>query len=157
MFLGLDAFTWFHTIASIIAIIAGWPVVRGLLNSQRPQPWTNIFLITAFLTSATGFGFPGWGPSHITGVVALVTLAIALAGLYGFGLGGAGRWMYAIGMVLSWFFLLFVLVVQFFKKIPALGAPKEPDFSNPLFAGAQIALLLWIIWLCYRAAKNFRP
>lgn len=156
MLAGFDTFTWIHTILSIVAIIAGWPVVKGLFISQRPRPWTNIFLVTAFLTSATGFGFPGWTESHVLGVVALVTLGLLLAGLYGFGLGGAGRWIYAIGIVLSWYYLLFVLVVQFFKKIPALGA-KQPDFSNPVFAAAQVALLIYTIWLCYKAAKNFRP
>lgn len=156
MFLGLDAFTWFHTLLSLVAIIAGWPVVRALFVSQRPKPWTNVFLITAFLTSATGFGFPGWTESHVLGAVALVTLGFTLAGLYGFGLGGAGRWIYAIGIVLSWYYLLFVLIVQFFKKIPALGA-KQPEFSDPLFAIAQTILLVWTIWLCWKAAKQFRP
>jgi hypothetical protein len=156
MFLGLDAFTWFHTILSIIALIAGWPVVRDLFMSRINRNWTNLFLVTAFLTSATGFGFAGWTESHVLGVVALITLALALAGRYAFGLGGAGRWIYAIGMVLSWYYLLFVLIVQFFKKIPALGA-KQPEFSDPLFAIAQTALLIWTIWLCWKAAKNFRP
>ncbi len=156
MVLGLSPFTWFHTILSIIALAAGWPVVRDLFISRISKPWTNIFLVTAFLTSATGFGFPGWTESHVLGVVALITLVFTLVGLYAFGLGGAGRWMYAIGIVLSWYFLLFVLVVQFFKKIPALGG-KQPDFSNPIFAAAQGALLLYTIWLCYKAAKNFRP
>ncbi len=156
MFLGLDAFTWFHTIMSLVAIAVGWPVVRDLFISRINKNLTNIFWLSAFLTSATGFGFSGWTESHALGVVALITMAIALAGRYAFGLGGAGRWIYAIGTVLSWYYVLFVLVVQFFKKIPALGA-KQPEFSDPLFAAAQVVLLVWTIWLCRKAAKNFRP
>lgn len=156
MFAAFDTLTWIHTILSIVAIIAGWPVVRDLMQSRVDKNWTNVFLVTAFLTSATGFGFPGWTESHVLGVVALVTLAIMLAAYFAFGIGGAGRWIYAIGMVLSWYYLLFVLVVQFFKKIPALGG-KQPEPTDPLFGAAQGLLLLGIIWLCYRSAKNFRP
>src|SRR3546814_5282759 len=69
-----------HTAVSIIAILAGIPVVVGLLRGRTWPGLTAVFLAAAFLTSASGFLFPVGQvlPSHIIGAIALLVLAIML-------------------------------------------------------------------------------
>ncbi|HEY4253592.1 MAG TPA: hypothetical protein VGM87_20455 [Roseomonas sp.] len=153
-----DAFTSFHTALSLIAIVAGFPVLAGLVGGRLRSLPTGVFLVTAILTSVTGYGFPFNGvlPSHIVGAVALVVLALVLAARYGFRLAGAWRGVYAVGMVISHYLLIFVLIAQLFMKVPALHA-LAPTGGEPPFAITQgIALLLFII-TGVLAARRFRP
>ena len=61
MFLGLSlsAFTTLHVILSLVAMFAGIVVLLGMLAALRLGFWAWLFLVTAILTSATGYLFPG--------------------------------------------------------------------------------------------------
>ena len=69
MILGFSPFTWFHTILSLVAMVAGFVVVRDLFASRTPPTWTAVYIATAVLTDVTGFGFsfpsapPTWSAS----------------------------------------------------------------------------------------------
>jgi len=157
MILGFTAFTWFHTILSLVAILAGFVVVRDLLASRTRPTWTGIFIATAVLTSATGFGFTApFGASHVVGIISLVLLAASIVALYGFKLVGPWRWIYAVGQTLAQYFLVFVLVAQFFKKIPTLAA-LAPTQSEPPFAIAEGVVLVIFVALTIAAARQFHP
>jgi hypothetical protein len=56
------------------------------------------------------------------GIVACVTLAVALFALYKEHLVGSWRWIYVITAVVSLYLNFFVLVVQSFVKVSALNA-----------------------------------
>lgn len=154
----VDPFTSLHTTLSLIAIVIGIPVVADLIAGRVRGLPTALFLITAILTSATGFGFPFHQilPSHIVGAIALVVLALVLIARYGCHLAGAWRGIYAIGMVISHYLLIFVLIAQLFGKIPALHA-LAPTQSEPPFATAQAVALLVFVILGVLAARRFRP
>jgi hypothetical protein len=155
MILGFTPFTWFHTIMSLVAIVAGFVVVRELFASRTPPTATAIYIATAVLTSVTGFGFTApFGASHVVGIISLVILAGVIAACYVYHLSGPWRWIYAIGQVVALYFLVFVLVAQFFKKVPALTA-LAPTLSEPPFAIAQIVVLLIFAALTYLAARAF--
>jgi hypothetical protein len=157
MILGFTPFTWFHTILSLVAIVAGFVVVRDLLASRSPPIWTAVYIATAVLTSVTGFGFTAtFGPSHVLGIISLVLLAGSIIALYGFHLSGPWRWIYAVAQTLAQYFLVFVLVVQFFRKVPALHA-LAPTESEPPFAIAQGVVLVIFIVLTIAAAVKFHP
>lgn len=156
--LDLATFTAIHTIISIVAILTGIPAVLALLGRQVAAIWTSSFLVTAALTSATGFGFPFTGvlPSHVVGAVALVVLAVAIFARVGAHFAGAWRWIYAAGLVASLYFLIFVAIAQAFGKIPALKA-AAPTLSEPPFAIAQGVALILFIGLGIAACRKFRP
>jgi hypothetical protein len=154
---GLTAFTLFHTALSLVALITGLVVVYELFASKISRRWTEIFLITAVATSVTGFMFPFTQvlPSHIVGAIALVVLAAAIIARHQ-GYMGTMRWIYAIGSVVSLYFLAFVTVAQAFAKIPALKA-LAPTQSEPPFAIAQLTLTVIFVGIAIAAAIKFRP
>jgi hypothetical protein len=153
--LGFTLFTWFHTLLSLVMLVAGFVVVKDLLHSRVDPAWMAVFLVTGVLTSATGFGFPftRFGDSHYVGMISLAVLALAIVGLYVFKLAGPWRWIFALSVVLAFYFDALVAIVQLFRKIPALGAPTAS--SEPQFVGAQVLLLAIIVWLCVKAVRHF--
>ncbi len=160
MFAGFTAFTWFHTLLSLAALVAGACVIGMLIRNRRPDLWTVTFLLTMIATNVTGFLFPfdRLLPSHYTGFVSLAFLAIAVLAQYVFRFAGAWRWIYAVSMGLAVYLNFFVLVTQLFLKVPALHAlaPNAPDNPEPPFAAAQGVLLAVFIWLIWKSVKNFR-
>jgi len=158
MTLDLTAFGWFHSIISLVAIVAGIVVVRDLLASKADGPWSLLYFITAIATSVTGFGFPftKFLPSHGVGILSLIILFAAVLGRYVFNYAGAWRWIYAVGVTLGEFFLIFVLIAQAFAKVNALHA-LAPTQSEPPFAIAQGILLVIFVVLTIMAVRRFRP
>ena len=136
--LGFSLYTWFHTLLSLAMLVAGFVVVKDLLHSHVDGAWMAVFLVTGVLTSATGFGFPftRFIESHYVGMVSLVILALAILGLYVFKLAGPWRWIFALSVVLAFYFDALVAIAQLFRKVPALGAPTAT--SEPPFVAAQL-------------------
>ena len=156
--LSLSAFTTVHVIISLVAIAAGLVVVFGMLGNKRLPGWTALFLLTTILTSATGFMFPfdKLLPSHITGIISLVVLAIALLALYVFRLSGGWRWIYVVAALAALYLNVFVAVVQSFLKVSFL-TPLAPTQSEPPFLIAQLAALAIFAVLGFLAVKRFHP
>ena len=144
-----------HTALSLVAIAAGVVVVLDLLRAGPTPFWAGFFLVTAILTSATGYLFPtdGVKPSQIVGGVALLVLTAVLVARYGLRLRGGWRKVDAIGLVASLYFLVFVLVAQGFLKIPTLHA-LAPTGSEPPFAIAQGVVLLLFLGLGVAATRG---
>jgi hypothetical protein len=157
MILGLQPFTFAHVLISLVAIATGFVVLFGMLNAKRLEGWTSIFLVTTVATSLTGFGFPIdiILPSHIVGIISLVVLAVAIIARYAFRLAGPWRVVYVIGAGIALYLNVFVLVVQLFRKVPALNA-LAPTQSEPPFALTQGAVLVVFVVLVAAAAMRFR-
>ena len=158
MVFGMTTFTFVHVLLSLIGIVSGFVVAIGLLKSERREGWTVIFLVSTLTTSVTGFFFPldPFMPSHVVGVLSLVVLAGAVLALYIFHLAGAWRWIYVISAMIALYFNTFVLVVQLFRKIPALHA-LAPTESEPPFAIVQGIVLVAFVILTIAAVRAFHP
>jgi hypothetical protein len=158
MTLDLTAFGWFHSIISLVAIVAGIVVVKDLLASKADGSWSLLYFVTAIATSVTAFGFPftKFLPSHGVAILSLVLLIAAVLARYVFNYAGAWRWIYAVGVTLGEYFLVFVLIAQAFAKVNALHA-LAPTQSEPPFAIAQLILLAIFVVLTIAAVRKFRP
>ena len=68
----------------------------------------------------------------------------------------AGPWRrtYVVDAVIALYLNVFVLIAQFFMKIPARKAPA-PTQSDPPFLGTQVAVMVIFIVLGVLAAKSF--
>jgi hypothetical protein len=148
----------FHTWLSLIGIVTGIVVVLGLTKNQGMPGWTAAHLVTSVGTSATGFLFAvnAFLPSHAVGVLSLIALALAIVGRYMRHYAGAWRWIYAVSITISTYFLVFVGVVQAFGKIPSLNA-LAPTQSEPPFAIAQLVVLAIFVVLSTLGVRRFHP
>ena len=165
MILGMSTATFIqvHVVISLIAIVAGFIVMFGMLGSKSQPGLTAIFLLFTILTNATGFPIPPLLtekllPSHIIGILSLVLLAIACLALYVMKLAGPWRWIYVLTALISLYLNTFVLVIQSFLKIPTLSAlaPGAPP-SGPVFAVVQGIVLVFFVLMIIGAWRRFRP
>ena len=156
--LSLSAFTTLHVVISLIAIVAGFAVLPGILRGSRPGALTHLFLVTTALTSITGFLFPFSTllPSHIVGLISLAVLAAAFVALYGFALSGPWRWIYVVGAVAGLYFNVFVALAQAFQKFAPLHALAPTQSESP-FVVAQLVLLVIFLVLGQQAVRRFHP
>lgn len=156
MIFGLDGFTLFHIILSLVAIATGFIVVGGLLSNTRLDCITHVFLATTVLTNVTGFGFPFQQllPSHIVAIISLVILAVAIYARYGAKLIGVWRPVYVISATAALYLNVFVLVVQTFIKNPTLQA-LAPTQAEPPFAATQGLVLVLFVLIGWMAVRRF--
>lgn len=147
----LNSLTLFHVVLSLIGVGSGVVAIYGLLRAKTPGRWTQVFLATTAATSITGFLFPFHGvtPAQVLGVLSLIALIVASLSFFRYHLQGIWRRTYAITVVMALYFNVFVLVVQLFRRVPALSA-IAPTQSEPPFQMAQLAVLLF-------AAIEFAP
>ena len=157
MIFTLATFTLIHVAISLIGIGSGLVVAIGLIRGARLDSWTVIFLATTVATSVTGYGFPFERllPSHIVGGISLLVLAVAIFARYGRRLAGGWRRVYVIAAVAALYLNVFVLVVQLFRRVPALQA-LAPTQSEPPFGIAQLVVLALFVGLGAKAAIGFR-
>jgi hypothetical protein len=156
MFFNITTFTLFHVALSLIGIIAGLVVAGGLVAGKPLDGWTGVFLVTTVLTNVTGFGFPfvTFLPSHAVGIVSLVLLPFVIFARYGKHLSGGWRSVYVVGAVLVLYLNAFVLLVQLFRRIPALIV-AAPTQKEPPFLVTQLVVLALFVWLGRAAFKGF--
>jgi hypothetical protein len=158
MIMDITTLTLVHTVISIVAIAAGLVVVGGLIAGVRIDGWTGIFLVTTALTSITGFFFPltPFLPSHWIGIISLLILPFVIAARYWKHLRGGWRGIYVVGTVLVLYLNFFILLVQLFRRIPALivAAPKQ---TEPPFVLTQLLVLALFAWLGFAGFRRFRP
>lgn len=150
------ALTLFHTLISIVAIVAGIPVVMGFLRNETSR-WTTTYIVTTALTLITSFMFPynGFTPAIGVGILCILIFLPTLYAKYRTGLTGIWRLVYVVGATALLYFNCFVLIVQSFLKVPPLHA-LAPTGNEPPFAIAQGILLVVAIVLGVMAARRFR-
>jgi len=149
----LNALTIFHVALSLVGIGSGVVAIYGLLKAKTPGRWTQVFLATTAATSLTGFLFPFHGvtPAQALGVLSLIALLIASLAIYRYHRQGIWRRTYAITVVMAFYFNVFVLIVQLFRRVPSLSA-IAPTQSEPPFQIGQLAALLLFAAIGVRAA-----
>jgi hypothetical protein len=154
----ITTLTLAHTVISIVAIAAGLVVVGGLIAGVRIDGWTGIFLVTTVVTSVSGFFFPFSQllASHWVGIISLIILPVVIAARYWKQLAGPWRGTFVVGSVLVLYLNFFILIVQLFRRIPALlvAAPKQ---TEPPFVLTQLLVLALFAWLGFAAFRRFRP
>jgi hypothetical protein len=153
----LNLFTLFHVLISLVAILAGFVVVFGMIGGRPLAGWTALFLTTTVATSVTGFLFPfhHFMPSHAVGILSLVVLGVAIYARYSRQLAGGWRRTYALTAVIALYFNFFVLVAQLFQKVPALNV-LAPKGTEPPFAITQGVVMIIFVGLGIAAARKFR-
>jgi len=158
MILGMSPLLFLHVFISLVGLVTGFIVLRGLLTGRAQARWTAAFLVATILTSLTGFVLPATQllPSHVVGIISMLLLAVAVAALYIYRLAGAWRWIYVATAVASLYLNVFVGVVQSFRHIAFL-TPLAPTESEAPFVAAQVVVLITFVVLGVLAARRFQP
>ena len=153
----LGWFTAFHTLVSLIAIAAGIGAIRGLRQASAQSTTMTVFLVTALVTSVTGFLFPyhGFTPAIGVGIVATLVLVWAFLARRSAARVGHGSAQFALAVVISEYFLVFVLVAQVFAKLPALAA-LSASLKQPLFGATQLVVLIAFVVIAVRSVRTLR-
>jgi hypothetical protein len=150
----LHIYTVIHVLISLVGIVTGFVVVYGFMQAKELPGWASWFLWTTVLTSVTGFFFPfhGFEPSYVVGALSLAVLAAAI-----WARRRLGEWKktYTINSVIALYLNTFVLVVQLFRRVPALKA-LAPTQTEPAFKITQAVVLLVFIVLGILATTKFR-
>ena len=89
-------------------------------------------------------------------ILSLGVLALCIYALYGRSLVGVWRAIYVITAVIALYFNVFVLIVQLFRRVPALTA-LAPTQSEPPFAIAQGLAFATFVVLGVLSVRRFRP
>lgn len=156
--MSISTFTQLHTVLSLIGIATGLAALIGMTRSRSLDGLTAVFLATTVLTSVTGFLFP-FGqllPSHVVGILSLLILAPALVARYVYRAAGSWRWIYVVTATVALYLNCFVGVVQAFIKIPSLRT-LAPAQTDPPFIITQLAVLVLMVVLGYKAVRSFHP
>ena len=157
MILGLtiSQFTTLHVVLSFIGIAAGLIALPTFAAGRWMPRITALFLAATTATTLTGFLFPIsiFTPALGVGIISTAILAVALTALYGYGLKGRARPLYAITATVGLYLNLFVLIVQAFLKVPALN-DLAPNSSEPPFLAAQGVVLVVAILLARQAVRT---
>ncbi len=154
---GLQVFTAFHVIISLIGIAAGFVVLFRWIKGLGLDRWNTIFLVTTIGTSVSGFGFPftKFLPSHAFGILSLIVLSVSLYALYSRKLVGIWRPTYVITATFAQYLNFFVLIVQAFLKIPFFNS-LAPTQSEPPFAIAHLLALVAFLVMGFLATRRFK-
>jgi hypothetical protein len=155
--MSLHAFTVLHVVICLIELFAGVVVVLELLAGRRSR-LTGLFLITAALTTLTGFLFPfhGMTPGIVLGFVSLPFMLLAAIALYSGKARGVWRPVYVLSTLILLYLDAFVGVVQSFMKIAALHALAPTGKEAPFVVVQGVVLLLFIV-AGFLALKRFHP
>lgn len=155
---GLAALTIFHVILSLIAIIAGVALARGLISGQRSDRWTQIFMVTTAITVLTGFVFPyhGFTPGIGVGIVCVLVFIPTALARYRFQMGGLWRPVFIVGALALFYFNCLVFVVQSFQKIPPLNA-LAPTGGEPIVGIVQAVVFIAFLVVGFFSVRRFRP
>ncbi|SEN11617.1 hypothetical protein SAMN02800694_2818 [Luteibacter sp. UNCMF331Sha3.1] len=153
----LNTLTIVHTLLSLIALLLGLGVVAALVQGTERPRLVNWFLVTAVLTTLTGFFFPfnGFTPAIGVGIVSSVVLAVALFARFGKARRGGWRHADTVGLLLTEYFLVFVGIAQAFLKVPALHAIAPTGMETP-FKVSQAVLLTATVIVGFLAVRRGR-
>ncbi len=141
-----------HVAISLVGIVAGLITVRRFITGQWRGSWNTVFLATTIATSVTGFFFPfkGVTPGIVIGAISLVILALAVVALI-------KQWTktYIVCAIAAEFFNVLVLIVQLFRKTPALHQ-LAPTGNEPIVAVIQLLCLIGFVVAGWFAIKKAR-
>jgi len=126
---GLTPLGTFHTIVSVVALMAG---VAAFARHGEISPRSRsglLYIWATVIVCVTGFGIfqhGGFGKPHQLGVITLVTLGV----LYGAGkgwYGRASRYIEIVGYSLTFFFHMIPTWTETLTRLPS----DSPVFTNP--------------------------
>jgi uncharacterized membrane protein len=152
-----------HTAVSVVAVVSGIVVLIRDKQITSTTGLGKLYLITTFLTAATGLGIfqhGGFGPPHVLSILTILALVVGwVAGTTSL-FGGWGRYVQAIAYTTTMFFPAIPGVTETTTRLP-VGAPLIASADEPILqkiaAGFLVVLIVGLVfqlrWLRRGAAR----
>ncbi|MES2946429.1 MAG: hypothetical protein V4772_26475 [Pseudomonadota bacterium] len=142
-----------HTAISLVAVASGfWALVRDKEISAL-NPLGRTYLVTTFLTAATGLGIyqhGGFGPPHVLSILTILALAVGSAAAFKGVFGRWSRYAQAICFSATMFFHMIPGFTETLTRLP-VSQPLLPNADAPeLKAIAAVLLLLLMVGLVFQ-------
>lgn len=152
----ITTLTLVHTTLNFFALTLGLVAIRAIF-ALTPAVWTDLFIVAATLVVVTGFLFPfkGFTPAIGTGIVTWFILVAMLLARFVFGLSGWWLIIYALGIVVTVYFLVLVTIAQSFLKLPGLHA-LAPNGSEPPYLVVQLVNFEVFVWIGFRVFRQLK-
>ncbi len=135
---GLTPLGTFHTVISLIALVAGLiAVIRDKEISPRNR-LGQIYVVTTIITCVTGFGIfqhGGFGKPHVLGIITLVVLGVAAVAGYSNLFGRASRHVETVSYSATLFFHFIPGISETSTRLP----PGSPLVANADAPALQVA------------------
>ena len=141
---GLTQLGTVHTAISLVAIVAGVLAFLRYKQIRTTDRFGQTYLITTFLTAATGLGIfehGGFGPPHVLSIMTLIALAIGTLAAFRKSFGRSSQTVQAVSYTSTVFFHTIPGFTESLTRLP-LGDPVLPSQEAPEFQVIYGALLL---------------
>jgi uncharacterized membrane protein len=153
--LGLTTLGVFHTAISLVALVSGfWALIRYKEILQETRLGL-VYLVTTFITAATGFGIfqhGGFGPPHVLGVLTILALLVGTIAGNSRAFGRASPYVRSISYSATLFFHMIPAVTETSTRLP-LGAPL---LSSPDAPALRVATVLFLVTFLVGATLQVR-
>jgi uncharacterized membrane protein len=151
--LGLTTLGVIHTAISLVAVVSGFWTLARYREISTSNGLGKTYLVTTFLTAATGLGIfqhGGFGPPHVLSILTLLALLVgtlaAVTGLF----GRASSYVQAIFYSATLFFHMIPGFTETLTRLPP-GAPVLPSADAPPFKVINaVLLLLFLVGLAFQ-------
>lgn len=147
---GLTQLGIVHTAISLAAIIAGVLAFVRYKQIRTTDGLGQTYLVTTFLSAATGLGIfehGGFGPPHVLSIMTLIALAIGALAAFGKSFGRSSQTVQAVAFTSTAFFHTIPGFTESLTRLP-LGNPVLPSQEAPEFQVIYgVLLVLFVIGL----------
>ena len=145
--LGLTTLGFIHTLISLVAVASGFYIVARDHEIVLRNGIGKTYVVTTFLTAATGLGIyqhGGFGAPH---VLSILTILAIVVGVVAATTAFYGRWSRYVQAVAFTTTLLFHMIPGFTETLTRLpvGAPIAASPEAPILQ--VIAAVLFVIYL----------
>ena len=153
---GLTTLGIFHTVISLLAVIAGLHAFWRWQAIDTRKTGGKIYLVTTVISCLTGLGIfahGGFGKPHALAIITLVVLAVAVLAQTSSMFGRFSRRVEVVSYSLSFFFHLIPGITETSTRLPLgrplLDSPEAPALKA-LFGLLFIIFLAGAIWQARR-------
>ncbi len=138
----------FHTLVSLIAVVAGFISLFRYKDISLSNTVGKVYVITTVIVCVTGFGIfqhGGFGKPHALGILTLLVLAVAATAEYSALFGRLSPYVRTLGYSATFLFHWIPAITETSTRLP-IGAPlvASPD-APALQAATGFLVLLFLI------------
>jgi uncharacterized membrane protein len=150
---GLTQLGTIHTAISLVAIATGVLAFLRYRQIRTTDRLGQTYLVTTFLTAATGLGIfehGGFGPPHVLSIMTLIALAVGTLAALGKSFGRSSQTVQAVSYTSTAFFHTIPGFTESLTRLP-LDNPVLPSQEAPEFQVIYgVLLLLFVIGLFFQ-------